>query len=94
MLEEKIRIVPRLYCPITQAVGGRLGATEVREVKPRHTQRVLDVCHYALLNCLGVSALILAHELPYLFVLEVIDLVLQVLGPVQVLAFVLLEFEA
>lgn len=47
------------------------------------------MCYNGLLNSLVVAALILAHELPNLLILVVIDFILEVLRPVKILLYLL-----
>ena len=78
MLEEQIGIVPTLNGPIAKTVGSSLSATKVGEIKAGHGESVLDVCHNGLLDRLGITPLVLAHQLPDPLVFVVIDFVLHI----------------
>ena len=90
MLHEQIGVIPAFDGAISQRVGRCLGTTEVVEVKSGHGQGILYVVHNRFLDALLVTALVLAHELPDLFIFIVIDLILQELRP-KILLLHLLE---
>ena len=78
MLEEQVCIIPALNCPISETVRCGLCTPEVREVKSCHRKSVLHVGHDRLLDRFSVSALILSHELPNLFILVIIDFIFHI----------------
>lgn len=79
MLQEEVRVIPTFNRAVSQTVCTGLGAAEIREVKARHGKSVLNMCHDGLLYRLSISALILAHQLPNLFIHIIINLILHIL---------------